>query len=141
MQADLNRHLRETEDSLNQLPDSIEDPVAFTDTLLSEFGDKLSAAVDIHNFDDPELVSICRSRLDTFSNLLMYHLFPRFCAFGGTRAAGSDIIEFEEFPETLKRTLKPTFPSNPVPETVFLDDLMEQSIKYILFTMRICEVF
>jgi hypothetical protein len=141
MQADLNRHLRETEDSLNRLPESIEDPVAFTDTLLSQFGEKLSAAADIHNFDDPELVSICRSRLDTFSDLLMYHLFPRFCAFGGTRTAGSDLIEFEEFPATLDRTFKPTFPSNSVPETVFLDDLMEQSVKYVSFTTCICEVF
>jgi hypothetical protein len=141
MQVDLKRHLRETEDSLNRLPESIDDPVAFTDALLLEFGDKLSAAVDIHNFDDPELVSDCRSRLDTFADQLMYHLFPRFCAIGGTRTAVSDLNEFEEFPATLDQTFKPTFPSISIPETIFLDDLMEQSVKYVSFTTLICKLF
>lgn len=129
MQADLKRHLREIQDALNLLPGSVKDPIAFTDKLLLEFGDKLSAAVEIHNFDDPILVATCRRRLDSFTDMLLYHLYPRFCPFGGSREGGQTFVEFEEFPPSLDGKFKPTFPDIDIPETVNLDDLMEQSVK------------
>jgi hypothetical protein len=134
MQDDMRRHLRETRDSLRRFPASIDDPVRFADDLLWAFDKGLRDAIDVHNFQIPELVGVCRRRLEKFVDTLFYHLVPRFCPTASTNSGG---LDQEELPGAYPETSKSNLLNVPIPRTVYLDEIIERSDLYMPASMPI----
>lgn len=123
MQEDLRHNLLAIQDSLDRLPAESDDPVRLANELIWTFGEGLKATVNIYNFKVPTLVGTCRRRLETFTDILFYRLFPRFRPF--PRGMGGRGTSFNEFPSTLPPA--PVLSSNVaavmIPNTVYLDQL------------------
>jgi hypothetical protein len=130
MQDDMRRHLRETRDSLRRFPASIDDPVRFADDLLWAFDKGLRDAVDVNNFQIPELVGDCRRRLERFVGMLFYHLVPRFCPIASTSSGGLDQVDLEELLAASPEASKSNFPNVPIPRMVYMDEIIERSDLY-----------
>ncbi|KAG8832080.1 hypothetical protein FRC17_002089 [Serendipita sp. 399] len=129
--AGVQRHLKEAQAELALLPTSIRDPVRHANEILWKFGRKMSAAVDIHNFRVPELVGVCRRRLEEFVDILLYHLHPRFWPFETYEARGvPNPTDLDAFPPLLPKIKTFNFspPRNLLPPgTVYLDEVMTRA--------------
>ncbi|KIM27377.1 hypothetical protein M408DRAFT_169403 [Serendipita vermifera MAFF 305830] len=127
MQDDLRRHLRDIKDTLDRLPARVEDPIKRANELVWEFNELLRGAIRIDNFKIPHLVGTCRRSLERFVNIIVYHLFPRFCPIPGAQGTNDSRAPFKEFPKELPvPALPPSVTMIAVPKTVYLDEIVQQ---------------
>jgi len=127
MRKDVQRHLRQTSAALKRFPPKLTDPVRSADELVWKFEKALRDSVESRSFQPPALVGVCRRRLESFVDMLYYHLFPRFCSIPGAGKDGTPPEDLEEFPTALSNITRPDCPDIPVPQVVYLDDLIERS--------------
>ncbi|KIM26148.1 hypothetical protein M408DRAFT_196838 [Serendipita vermifera MAFF 305830] len=127
MQDDLRRHLRDIKDTLDRLPARVENPIKRANELVWEFNELLRGAIRLDNFKIPHLVGTCRRSLEHFVNVIVYHLFPRFCPIPGPQGTNDSRVPFKDFPKELPvPTLPPSVTIVAVPKTVYLDEIVQQ---------------
>ncbi|KIM27379.1 hypothetical protein M408DRAFT_311246 [Serendipita vermifera MAFF 305830] len=127
MQDDLRRHLRDVKDTLDRLPARVEDPIKRANEMIWQFNELMRGAIHIHNFKIPHLVGTCRRSLERFANIIVYHLFPRFCPIPGAQNTSEGNVRTNDFPKELPvPALPPNVTVIPVSKTIYLDELIQR---------------
>lgn len=127
MQGELRKELRKIQADISRLPTAINDPIRHTNVLIWELCKVLSEAVDMYNFKIPTLVGTCRRRIEEFTDVLVYHLFPRFRPFSSTQGSST---HFQEFPESLANAPELPHYLPAAPDVVYLDELTRRCEMY-----------
>lgn len=125
IQEDLRKKLRILRGDLDNLPPPIEDPIKQTNQLIWKFGDAIKAAISHDNFKIPVLVGECRRELEKYTNVLVYHLFPRFCPVQSQSASTFRFDDMDDFPTALPKPPKVSAESAK-PRVVYLDEIIQK---------------
>lgn len=132
IQEDLRKKLRILRGDLDNLPPPIEDPIKQTNQLIWKFGDAIKAAISHDNFKIPVLVGECRRELEKYTNVLVYHLFPRFCPVQSQSASTFRFDDMDDFPTALPKPPKVSAESAK-PRVVYLDEIIQKCEVYVAY--------